>query len=148
MKADLSYKLGNNEPLSEHHVRQDQDQDRAAGQPERRQVQHYRKVRQGSVRRVLQCNTPITQPTVGIDFLVKNVCHQAKNYRLQLWDTAGQERFRSLIPNYLKDARCAVIVIDVTNRASLNSAEMWLKIYNDNRTVEGFTLMVGNKIDL
>jgi Ras-related protein Rab-6A len=62
------------------------------------------------------------QPTVGIDFLVKNVTHKAKNYRLQLWDTAGQERFRSLIPNYLKDAKFALIVIDVTNKASLNSA--------------------------
>ena len=30
------------------------------------------------------------QPTVGIDFLVKNVTHQTKSYRLQLWDTAGQ----------------------------------------------------------
>lgn len=55
------------------------------------------------------------QPTVGIDFLVKNVTHKGKTYRLQLWDTAGQERFRSLIPNYLKDAKCALIVIDVTN---------------------------------
>ena len=31
-----------------------------------------------------------SQPTVGIDFLVKNVTHKGKNYRLQLWDTAGQ----------------------------------------------------------
>jgi GTPase SAR1 family protein len=30
------------------------------------------------------------QATVGIDFLAKNVTHNAKNYRLQLWDTAGQ----------------------------------------------------------
>lgn len=62
------------------------------------------------------------QPTVGIDFLVKNVTHKSKNFRLQLWDTAGQERFRSLIPNYLKDAKCALIVIDVTNKTSLNNA--------------------------
>lgn len=55
------------------------------------------------------------QPTVGIDFLVKNVTHKGKAFRLQLWDTAGQERFRSLIPNYLKDAKCALIVVDVTN---------------------------------
>ena len=30
------------------------------------------------------------QPTVGIDFLAKNIIHKNKNYRLQLWDTAGQ----------------------------------------------------------
>ena len=90
----------------------------------------------------------ITKPTVGIDFLVKNVTYHNKNYRLQLWDTAGQQRFRSLIPNYLKDAKCALIVIDTTNRASLNSAESWLKLYNDNRTGQGFTFLIGNKIDL
>jgi len=76
------------------------------------------------------------------------VSYHTKNYRLQLWDTAGQERFRSLIPNYLKDAKCALIVIDVTSRASLNSTESWLKLYNDNRTGEGFTFLIGNKIDL
>lgn len=74
------------------------------------------------------------QPTVGIDFLVKNVTHKGKTFRLQLWDTAGQQRFRSLIPNYLKDAKCALIVIDVTSRASLNSAESWLNLYNENKT--------------
>lgn len=30
------------------------------------------------------------KPTVGIDFLAKNITHKNKNYRIQLWDTAGQ----------------------------------------------------------
>jgi small GTP-binding protein len=67
---------------------------------------------------------------------------------LQIWDTAGQERFRSLIPNYLKDAKCALIVIDVTNLNSMNNIEEWMKLYSDNRTSEGFTFLIGNKIDL
>ena len=74
--------------------------------------------------------------------------HKGKNYRLQLWDTAGQERFRSLIPNYLKDAKCALIIIDVTSKTSLNNADSWLSLYNDNKTGEGFAFLVGNKIDL
>jgi small GTP-binding protein len=32
----------------------------------------------------------IIQATIGIDFLVRNLSYQNKNYRLQLWDTAGQ----------------------------------------------------------
>jgi GTPase SAR1 family protein len=32
----------------------------------------------------------LPQPTVGIDFIVKNITYHTKNYRLQLWDTAGQ----------------------------------------------------------
>ena len=31
-----------------------------------------------------------TKPTVGIDFLAKNISFKGRNYRLQLWDTAGQ----------------------------------------------------------
>lgn len=32
----------------------------------------------------------IRKPTVGIDFLAKNIQHKQKNFKLQLWDTAGQ----------------------------------------------------------
>ena len=38
-----------------------------------------------------------------------------KMVKLQLWDTAGQERFRSLIPNYLREAAAAVVVYDITS---------------------------------
>lgn len=72
----------------------------------------------------------MTQPTVGIDFLAKTVRYNNKAYRLQLWDTAGQERFKSLIPSYLKDAICCVIVYDVTNRQSLLDVTNWLGLYN------------------
>jgi Ras-related protein Rab-6A len=85
---------------------------------------------------------------VGIDFLAKNMLYKTKSYRLQLWDTAGQERFKSLIPGYLRDAHCSLILFDVTSRSSLNNAESWLSLYNENKTVESFTLLVGNKIDL
>lgn len=55
------------------------------------------------------------QGTVGIDFLSKNLLYNGHMYRLLLWDTAGQEKFKSLIPAYLKDAHCAVLVYDITN---------------------------------
>ena len=84
---------------------------------------------------------------MGIDFLAKNVMHKNKNYRLQLWDTAGQERFRSLIPSYLKDSQCALILFDVTCKETFNSIEEWIRMYNENKT-KGVIMMVGNKIDL
>ena len=89
-----------------------------------------------------------SNPTVGIDFLAKTVRYKSKAYRLQLWDTAGQERFKSLIPSYLKDAICAIIVYDVTSRQSLLDVQNWLALYNDNKSLEGYTILVGNKIDL
>lgn len=54
------------------------------------------------------------QPTIGIDFISKNIAVQGKMIRLQLWDTAGQERFKSLIPSYLKDANMALVVFDLS----------------------------------
>lgn len=118
----ITFKTALNEQLSEHHLGEGEDKNRVAGRPGRGEVLHYRQVRQGSVRLDIQCNHGLTQPTVGIDFLVKNVTYNAKSYRLQLWDTAGQERFRALIPNYLKDAKCALIIIDISNRRSLENA--------------------------
>ena len=90
----------------------------------------------------------MTQPTVGIDFLAKNITHRSKAYRLQLWDTAGQERFRSLIPSYLKDAHCAFVVFDVTSANSFNEIDMWVNLFNENKGGDGYTFLVGNKIDL
>lgn len=123
-----------NEQLSEHNDGEDEDKDSTIGQPRGWKILHNRKICERSFWWDSQRTRSIIKPTVGIDFLVKNVSYHTKNYRLQLWDTAGQERFRSLIPNYLKDAKCALIVIDVTSKASLNSTESWLKLYNDNRT--------------
>ena len=55
------------------------------------------------------------QPTVGIDFVARNLQYKNKTFRLQLWDTAGQQRFHSLIPSYIKDSQAAIIVFDITS---------------------------------
>jgi small GTP-binding protein len=57
---------------------------------------------------------PAHNPTVGIDFVSKNLNIGGVAVRLQLWDTAGQERFRSLIPGYLRDCQAAFIIFDLT----------------------------------
>ena len=63
---------------------------------------------------------PSPNPTVGIDFILKNIYLENRTIKLVQWDTAGQEKFRSLTPTYIKDANVAVIVYDVTNRASFD----------------------------
>lgn len=42
------------------------------------------------------------QPTIGVDFKVKNLEIDGEKIYLQIWDTAGQERFRTLIPSYYR----------------------------------------------
>jgi Ras-related protein Rab-6A len=71
-----------------------------------------------------------------------------KMVRLQLWDTAGQERFRSLIPSYIKDSSVAVVVYDITNKASFTNVTKWI---DDAKAIRGndlLIILVANKIDL
>lgn len=88
------------------------------------------------------------QDTVGIDFLSKNVQYKNHMYRLLLWDTAGQEKFRSLIPAYLRDADCAVLVYDITNAETFIALKEWLGIFNNYKRKDAIVIVVGNKIDL
>lgn len=48
----------------------------------------------------------------------------------------------------MKDAISALIVYDVTSKQSLVNAERWLKLYNENKVSDGYSILVGNKIDL
>jgi len=68
--------------------------------------------------------------------------------RLQLWDTAGQERFRSLIPSYIRDSSVAVVVYDVTNRASFLNTSKWVEDVRAERGSDVVICLVGNKTDL
>ena len=91
---------------------------------------------------------PEYMPTLGIDFFSKNLFLEDKTIRLILWDTAGQERFRSLIPSYLKNANCIIIVFDITNKDSFNSLNKWLSDAKNNASEDTIFVICGNKIDL
>ena len=87
-------------------------------------------------------------PTLGIDFFTKNLFFEDNTIRLILWDTAGQERFRSLIPSYLKNAHCIIIVFDITNKESFNSLDKWLSDAKNNASEGTIFVICGNKSDL
>eukprot|EP01066_Platyproteum_vivax_P008409 Platyproteum_vivax@DN3524_c0_g1_i1.p1 len=88
------------------------------------------------------------QATIGIDFLSKTMYLEDRTVRLQLWDTAGQERFRSLIPGYIRDSSVAVIVYDITNRASFTNTSKWIDEVRTERAENVIIALVGNKSDL
>ncbi|WAQ86235.1 hypothetical protein PtA15_6A867 [Puccinia triticina] len=88
------------------------------------------------------------QATIGIDFLSKTMYLEDRTVRLQLWDTAGQERFRSLIPSYIRDSSVAVVVYDVTNRASFINTSRWVDDVRAERGNDVIIVLVGNKTDL
>mmetsp|Transcript_16766 Transcript_16766/g.32645 ORF Transcript_16766/g.32645 Transcript_16766/m.32645 type:complete len:228 (-) Transcript_16766:225-908(-) len=85
--------------------------------------------------------------TIGIDFLSKTMYLEDRTVRLQLWDTAGQERFRSLIPSYIRDSSVAVVVYDITKRASFLNTSKWIEDVRSERGDDVVIMLVGNKSD-
>ncbi len=80
--------------------------------------------------------------------MVKTVHYKGAVYRLQLWDTAGQEKFKSLVPNYIRDAHCAVFVYDVGRRDTFVGIDLWLQLFREHNSGDVVSILVGNKSDL
>lgn len=68
--------------------------------------------------------------------------------KLSLWDTAGQETYKSITRSYFRGASGALLVFDISRRATFDSVTTWL---HDLRQIaeEGIVvILVGNKSDL
>jgi len=87
-------------------------------------------------------------PTVGIDFKVKNILVDDKRVKLQIWDTAGQEKFNSITTAYYRSARGAIIMYDVTRPQTFKSIEKWYQLMSDHGRGDVEVALVGNKCDL
>lgn len=87
-------------------------------------------------------------PTVGIDFITKNVYLEDKTIRLIMWDTAGSERFKSLIPSYIKNACAIILTYDITCKSSFISLEKWLTDIKDKVPSTAYIIIAGNKLDM
>jgi Ras-related protein Rab-2A len=68
--------------------------------------------------------------------------------KLSLWDTAGQETYKSITRSYFRGASGALLVFDITRRATFQAVTAWL---NDLRQIAEeniIVVLVGNKSDL
>ena len=88
----------------------------------------------------------VYEPSIGVDFMSKNIKFRGQNIKLQMWDTAGQEKFRGLIPSYVRNASIVFVVYDVSVKTSFDNIPKWINFI---KTIENTTLILcGNKIDL
>ncbi|KAG9222777.1 hypothetical protein CCMSSC00406_0000534 [Pleurotus cornucopiae] len=88
-----------------------------------------------------------SQHTIGVEFSSRTVNLGEKRIKLQLWDTAGQERFRSVTRSYYRGAAGAILVYDITSRASFVNLSRWLADAKALASPHLVTVLVGNKAD-
>lgn len=92
------------------------------------------------------------QTTIGVDFALKRVATEGTDINVQLWDIAGQDRFAGLSRIFYTHAVAAVIVFDLFDRASFQSAVNWkqdidAKVFLPSGMAIP-VLLLGNKCDL
>ena len=87
-------------------------------------------------------------PTIGVEFGTMITDINNEQVKLQIWDTAGQERFRSVTRGYYRGAAGALLVYDVSRRATFAHVGSWLADARSNTNPQTVMMLIGNKSDL
>ena len=98
------------------------------------------------------CQNKFTQSTVstiGAANASAKVYIGEKAYDLDIWDTAGQELYRSLNKIFYKNAKIAILVYDITKKASFEEMKnYWFEQIKKVNGEEAIIGIAGNKCDL
>ncbi|KAK0586056.1 hypothetical protein LWI29_000259 [Acer saccharum] len=89
-----------------------------------------------------------SKPTIGVEFAYRNIRIGDKIIKAQIWDTAGQERFRAITSSYYRGALGALLVYDITRRATFENIKKWLKELREYGNSYIVIVLIGNKSDL
>jgi small GTP-binding protein len=87
-------------------------------------------------------------PTLGVDFLHKEVDYKENKYKLQIWDTAGQEKFESIVRSYIRDLNACILVFDVNCNKTFQRVKKWLMDIEYIVENPVYICLVGSKTDL
>jgi Ras-related protein Rab-2A len=71
-----------------------------------------------------------------------------KHMKLSLWDTAGQETYKSVTRSYFRGASGALLVFDISRRATFTHVQDWLADLRAIAEPDIVVVLVGNKCDL
>jgi len=87
------------------------------------------------------------EATIGVEFGSRTLGIRNKQVKLQVWDTAGQESFKSITRSYYRGAIGALLVYDITKRATFEGISKWLEETKAYATDKMVIVLVGNKTD-
>jgi len=88
------------------------------------------------------------ESTIGAAFATQSVIVDGNTLKFEIWDTAGQERYHSLAPMYYRGAKAAIVVYDITSKASFERAKAWVVELQQAGTLSMVVALAGNKTDL
>ncbi|ORY64043.1 P-loop containing nucleoside triphosphate hydrolase protein [Pseudomassariella vexata] len=71
-----------------------------------------------------------------------------KHMKLSLWDTAGQETYKSVTRSYFRGASGALLVFDITRKATFAHVTDWLNDLRQIAEPDIVVILVGNKTDM
>merc|ERR1719171_2909688 len=91
---------------------------------------------------------PVHDLTIGVEFGCRMATIDGKEIKLQIWDTAGQESFRSITRSYYRGAASALLVYDISRRATFRNCKTWLTEARACGNPQMVVILVGNKSDL
>ncbi|XVE84626.1 hypothetical protein DITRI_Ditri17bG0027800 [Diplodiscus trichospermus] len=89
-----------------------------------------------------------SKATIGVEFQTQSLEIDGKEIKAQIWDTAGQERFRAVTSAYYRGAFGALVVYDISRRATFDNISRWLDELNSHSDITVARMLVGNKCDL
>ncbi|XP_013397687.1 dnaJ homolog subfamily C member 27 [Lingula anatina] len=88
------------------------------------------------------------QPTVGVDYGFKIQSIQGVDLRVHLWDLSGNQEYTDVRNELYGDTDAVFLAYDVTNEASYEALDGWLKEWNKYGPQTAEVTLVGNKTDL
>ena len=91
---------------------------------------------------------PHGESTIGASFMSKMIVNNGSPCKCQIWDTAGQEKYHSLAPMYYRGAAAAILVYDMTKRASFEKLKAWVGELRAQGPEAIALCIAGNKADL
>jgi small GTP-binding protein len=86
--------------------------------------------------------------TFNPSYIVKEMNINGKKIELEVWDTAGQEQYKALSKLYIKNAKIAVLVYDITRKETLIDLDFWFKFIDEELGTRITLGLAGNKTDL
>ena len=89
-----------------------------------------------------------SKPSKDIQIVTCNTQIEETLLKVRIWDTTGDKRFSSIKKNYMKGAKVAIIVCDVTNKESYKNIDKWLTYVHNYADKQTRIVVVGNKADL